>query len=95
MPVSEWWQRLETSIAAVPMWLWLVPTIIAGAVLAGAALWWVWWRVPKQQAMRSFGEGKVDRKELYPIYFGTVGFPLGRGVCRSHLAIFVRTRLFF
>src|SRR6476620_61343 len=32
MPVSEWWQRLTTNIAAVPMWVWLGAGIIAVAV---------------------------------------------------------------
>jgi len=42
MSIPGWWLRLETNIAEVPTWVWLV---LAAAVLACA----VWWWVPKWQ----------------------------------------------
>jgi uncharacterized membrane protein YjgN (DUF898 family) len=73
MSASEGWQRLETSIAAVPTWLWLVPGIIAVAVLAGAAWWWV----PKWQ-MKSItaGDSKA-RADIEDNFRKTIGQALG------------------
>lgn len=42
----------------------VIALAVDAALVLLAAIWWVWWRLPRRQAKRSFGEGKVDRKEL-------------------------------
>src|SRR3954452_7296265 len=44
--------------------------------------------------IRSAAAGGCSGKNLNRVHFGTVGFPLGQESRRSHMAIFVRTRLF-
>src|SRR5690242_5921022 len=73
MPVSEWWQRLETSVVVGPTWLWLGTGIIAVTVLAGATWWWV----PKWQIKSITAGDPKDRADIEDNFRKTLGQALG------------------